>query len=58
MSRIEVEKQKLLQKTRRPYRKPHLHSYGAVKDLTAGGSGNKAEGHQPKKGYPKKPPRP
>jgi hypothetical protein len=28
---------------RRPYRSPTMHCYGAIKDLTAGGSGNNVE---------------
>ena len=36
-------KKKLEQKSLRPYRKPHLHAYGTVKDLTAGGTGKKPE---------------
>lgn len=30
-------------RARRPYATPTLHAYGAVKDLTAGGSGAQAE---------------
>ncbi|MDR7135847.1 hypothetical protein J2X06_003065 [Lysobacter niastensis] len=29
---------------RQPYQTPQLHNYGAVSDLTAGGSGNANEG--------------
>jgi len=37
------KKRKPERKFRRSYRKPHLHPYGSVKNLTAGGTGSKDE---------------
>jgi hypothetical protein len=42
---IKDDTNKMQQKSHRPYHKPHLQTYGTVKELTAGGSGTKSEAH-------------
>jgi len=44
MSHVTDDTKKTQQKSRRHYKEPHLIVYGAVKDLTAGGSGKNSEG--------------
>jgi len=41
-----------LTRERKPYKKPTLTTYGQLKDLTAGGSGNANEGSSGKKPRP------
>ena len=58
MSQVTDNKNKKQQKPLQPYQSPHLLIFGALRDLTAGGSGTSAEPGPPKPPNPKKPPKP
>jgi len=59
MSQVTDDKNKKQQKSLQPYHSPHLVIFGALRDLTAGGTGTKLEssgGGPPKDPNPNKPP--
>ena len=64
MSQVTDDKNKKQQKSLQPYQSPHLLIFGALRDLTAGGSFGNAEssppggGSPPGKGPPPKPDKP